>query len=84
VGAIASALEAMARDRDLGVRMGAAGRDKVLREFNQHASARTLVELFAGGPLTPGAPADARVGQPAPFDASDQFAHGSARVRVMP
>jgi glycosyltransferase involved in cell wall biosynthesis len=47
VGAIAAALESMARDRDGAARMGAAGRARVLRDFNQQTSARELVALFA-------------------------------------
>ena len=47
VCAIAGALESMARDRTLAARMGAAGRARVLRDFNQETSARELANLFA-------------------------------------
>ena len=47
VSAIAGALESLARDRQLAARMGAAGRVRVLRDFNQHTSARELANLFA-------------------------------------
>ena len=45
--AIADALELMARDRTRAAQMGAAGRERVLRDFNQHASALELAKLFA-------------------------------------
>jgi glycosyltransferase involved in cell wall biosynthesis len=45
--AIADALERLAADPALRVRMGRHGRAKVLREFDLHTNARTLLQLFA-------------------------------------
>lgn len=47
VDAIAGALESMAGDPKRAARMGAAGRERVLRDFNQQSSARELAALFA-------------------------------------
>lgn len=46
--ALADALEQLARDPGLRARMGAAGRDKVLHQFDLAANARRLAALFAG------------------------------------
>src|SRR5690606_25340670 len=45
-GAIAAALERLYNDPELRQRLGSAGRDKVLREFDLHKNAEHLVELF--------------------------------------
>ena len=44
--ALADALETLARDAALRTRMGAAGAEKVRREFDLHANARELVTRF--------------------------------------
>jgi glycosyltransferase involved in cell wall biosynthesis len=44
--ALADALETLARDAALRTRMGAAGAEKVRREFDLHANARELVKRF--------------------------------------
>jgi glycosyltransferase involved in cell wall biosynthesis len=45
---LASALETLAGDPELRNRMGAAGREKVLREFNLQRNAEKLLECFLG------------------------------------
>ncbi|MBK9715633.1 MAG: glycosyltransferase [Kouleothrix sp.] len=47
--ALADALERLARDPELGRRMGRAGRIKVLREFDLAATTSKLSELMIGG-----------------------------------
>ena len=44
--ALADALDRLYRDSALRQRLGQAGREKVLREFNLHSNARTLAQLF--------------------------------------
>lgn len=46
--ALADALQALAADGDLRARMGAAGRQKVVQEFDIHANTRRLLDLFVG------------------------------------
>jgi glycosyltransferase involved in cell wall biosynthesis len=46
--ALANALERLARDPGLRARLGAAGRERVLRDFDLAANAQTLAALFAG------------------------------------
>jgi colanic acid/amylovoran biosynthesis glycosyltransferase len=46
--ALADGLEALASDERLREQMGAAGRDRVLREFNIHQNSKRLLELFVG------------------------------------
>jgi colanic acid/amylovoran biosynthesis glycosyltransferase len=47
--ALAGALERLARDPELGRRMGRAGRAKVLREFDLSDSTAKLAQLMIGG-----------------------------------
>ena len=47
--ALADALQRLARDSDLRSRMGRAGREKVLREFDLRTNTRELLKLFPGG-----------------------------------
>jgi glycosyltransferase involved in cell wall biosynthesis/peptidoglycan/xylan/chitin deacetylase (PgdA/CDA1 family) len=47
--AIAEALETLARDKQLRIRMGRAGREKALREFNLRQSATRLLAYFRNG-----------------------------------
>lgn len=47
--ALADALQRLAKDPELGQRMGRAGREKVLREFDLNDNAATLVQLMMGG-----------------------------------
>jgi glycosyltransferase involved in cell wall biosynthesis len=47
VVALADALEQMARNPELRQRMGSAGREKVLKEFDLRTNARTLADLFS-------------------------------------
>ncbi|KPV54241.1 colanic acid biosynthesis glycosyl transferase [Kouleothrix aurantiaca] len=47
--ALADALQRLANDPELGQRMGRAGREKVLREFDLNDNAATLVQLMIGG-----------------------------------
>jgi glycosyltransferase involved in cell wall biosynthesis len=47
VGELADALDKLARNPELGRAMGRAGREKVIREFNQDISAASIVGLFA-------------------------------------
>ena len=47
--ALADALQRLANDPELGRRMGQAGREKVLREFDLNDNAATLVQLMIGG-----------------------------------
>jgi len=46
--ALASAIDHLRQDPRLRAEMGAAGREKVRREFNQETSARQLAQLFGG------------------------------------
>lgn len=46
--ALANGLQALASDAALRERLGAAGRDRVLEEFNIHANTRRLLALFLG------------------------------------
>ncbi len=47
--ALADALQRLADDPELGQRMGRAGREKVLREFDLNDNATKLVQLMIGG-----------------------------------
>jgi glycosyltransferase involved in cell wall biosynthesis len=47
--ALAAALERVARDPELGRRMGRAGREKVLREFDLLDNTAALSRLMIGG-----------------------------------
>jgi glycosyltransferase involved in cell wall biosynthesis len=49
VEALAGAFQRLASDPGLRARLGRAGREKVLREFDLHHNARTLTELFVRG-----------------------------------
>jgi hypothetical protein len=49
----------LAEDPALAARLGRAGRARVEADFDVHRSARRLVELFGGGPATPGGAAEA-------------------------
>jgi glycosyltransferase involved in cell wall biosynthesis len=46
VEGLATSLERLATDRELGRRMGAAGREAVLREFDETVNAARLMRLF--------------------------------------
>ena len=48
-GAIANALEKLAKDKDLRAAMGRAGREKVVREFNLRRNAEELIDRFREG-----------------------------------
>jgi glycosyltransferase involved in cell wall biosynthesis len=47
VGALADALQKLLHNSEMRSQMGRLGREKVLREFNLHRSAKNLSELFA-------------------------------------
>jgi glycosyltransferase involved in cell wall biosynthesis len=53
--AVADALERLARDPELRRRLGAAGREKVQREFDLHTNAARLIQMFLahGGTAKP-------------------------------
>ena len=48
VGGLAAAFQRLASDADLRARLGRAGREKIVREFDLHHNAATLAELFIG------------------------------------
>ena len=69
--ALADALQALERDSTLRERMGRAGREKVVREFNLQVNAQRLLNLFLGESAQKG---------PAAVPVSDPATSGSQRT----
>jgi glycosyltransferase involved in cell wall biosynthesis len=73
-GALADALQALERDAALRQKMGRAGREKVVREFNLPVNAQRLMSLFLGESVQR---------EPASVPVSDPVTPGSQKARTV-